>query len=351
MSGRIVVSLGAVAANYRRLSRNAQGAVAAVVKADGYGLGAVQVASRLVDEGCREFFVATVEEGCALRGALPEAPIYVFEGVCAASLEAMVGADLIPVLNTPAQCETWTQTRRAAAVHVDTGMQRLGFPYTDGVTALANLPFPVTLFISHFARADEPGHPTIARQIERALGLYKTLREHHPQLRLSLCNSAALLEGLGPEDLGRAGIGLYGGNPYAERENPMQCVVKLEARVMQVRDVPPNTPVGYGGAFVTQRHSRMAVIGVGYADGVPRLLSGSGSVVLHGVECPMAGRISMDLLLVDATDVEVAEGDWAEVIGPRMNLDAVAARAATLGYEVLTGISRRAPRSYVEESL
>ena len=156
---------------------------------------------------------------------------------------------------------------------------------------------------------------------------------------------------MGPEDLGRAGIALYGGNPYDHGENPMMPIIKLEARVMQVRELPAGVPVGYGGAFVTAAPTRLGILGVGYADGVPRLLSNNGEVMCGDVRCPIVGRVSMDLLIVDVTQVDVCEGDWVQVIGPDVPIDDVAARAQTLAYEILTGISRRVPRVYVEESL
>ena len=351
MSRRLTVSLSALANNYRHLARDAQGTVAAVVKADAYGLGAVQIATHLLQEGCREFFVATAGEGVYLREALADAPIYVLEGACTENLSDLVGADLVPVLNTLEQCRCWGVTRQPAALHVDTGMARLGFSHAQGVDALMDLPFDLCLFVSHFARADEPGHQSLQEQVHRALPLYAMLKTKHREIRLSLCNSAGLLEGLGPEDVGRAGIALYGGNPYSHQQNPMQAVVRLEGRVMQIRDLPAATPVGYGGTFVTQRETKVATLGIGYADGVPRLLSNNGAVVLTGVACPIIGRVSMDLMSVDVTGVAVKEGDWAEVIGGQVLLDEVARHAQTLAYEVLNHINTRVPRSYVEGSI
>ncbi len=351
MSRRLTVSLSALAANYRLLTSAAQGTVAAVVKANAYGLGAAEIATRLVQEGCREFFVATAVEGVQLRKALTDAGIYVLEGAYAENLSDLIGAGLIPVLNTPAQCQSWIAAKRPAALHIDTGMQRLGFSYAQGVDALLALPFELCLFVSHFARADEPTHETVAEQMHRASPLYALLKTKHRAMRLSLCNSAGLLEGLGPEDVGRAGIALYGGNPYSLQANPMQPVAKLEARVMQIRELPPATPVGYGGSFVTQRDTKVATLGIGYADGVPRLLSNNGVVFVAGAVCPIIGRISMDLMSVDVSGLVVSEGDWAEVIGAQVHLDEVASHAQTLAYEVLNHINDRVPRFYVEGSL
>ena len=207
---------------------------------------------------------------------------------------------------------------------------------------------PVTLLISHFARADEPGHAANGEQMARIAPIYQALQAAHPGIRLSLCNSAALLQGLGPEDLGRAGIGLYGGNPFDDRPNPMQPVVSMYARVLQVREVDAGVPIGYGGSFITPQPTRLAVLGVGYADGLPRLLSNRGQVWLGEQRCQIAGRVSMDLIAVDVGELEVAEGAEAEVFGSCIGIDEVAEQAGTIAYEILTGISRRMPRSYVD---
>ncbi len=327
MSGQLLISLSALAANYNQLQATAQGKVGAVVKADAYGLGATEIATHLSGFGCDTFFVANCAEGVGLRRALADAQIYVFEGVYAETTAAMVAADLIPVLNTPEQVKQWASTGRSAAIHVDTGMQRLGFPYLNGVAVIPDIPVGLNLLISHFARADEPGHPSLTQQIERTQTIYRSLLEQHPQLRLSLCNSAGILQGLGPEHLGRAGIALYGGNPYHDQANPMQ-------------------PIGYGGAFVTQRKTRLAVVGVGYADGYPRLVSGRAEVAVDGQRCPVVGRVSMDLTCVDVTGLDVTEGDWVEMFGSVIPLDEVAAHAQTIAYEILTGLGKRLPRHY-----
>jgi len=348
MSSRLTVSLSALADNYRRLCARAHGDVGAVVKADGYGLGAAAMASHLAGQGCKELFVATTAEGLALRRVLADAVIYVFEGAYADTVPDLAGAGLIPVINTPSQRDAWAPTGKPAAVHVDTGMQRLGFDWRTATLELAGVPFQISLFVSHFARADEPGHSSVAQQIDRCMPVYRALQSSQPDMRLSLCNSAGLLEGIGPEDLGRAGIALYGGNPYAEGANPMAPVVTLEGRVMQVRQVPEATPVGYGGHFLTTQESLLAVVGLGYADGVPRLLSNNGCAVIAGQRYPIVGRVSMDLTIVDVTGAEVTEGDWAELIGAQIEIDTVAGQAQTLAYEILTGISTRVPREYLE---
>lgn len=356
MSARLTVSLGALAANYRRLGEHAQGEVAAVVKADGYGLGATQVAERLWQEGCREFFVASCAEGVQLRRGLEQADIYVLEGARTETVGELVTSQLVPVLNTPRQCALWAATGQPAALHIDTGMYRLGLPYDKAADIVQDLPFPICLLLSHFACADEPEHGSVAAQLARIEPLYAAMRARQPSLRLSLCNSAGLLAGLGPEHLGRAGIGLYGGNPYAQRTNPLAPVVKLEGQVLQLNTIDAGVAVGYGGSFVASGAMQIATLGVGYADGVPRLASNLGQAFVDGVYCPIVGRVSMDLLSIDVTAVmggtqPLQEGDWVEVLGANVLVDEVAAQAQTLAYEILTGLSRRAERRYVEEFL
>ena len=350
MSNRLIVSRSALAANYRLLEANAQGDVAAVVKADGYGLGAAAVSHCFAEAGCREFFVATAAEGIALRDALavahPDAVIYVLEGVWRETVEPLRASKLIPVLNTAAQCAAWATTGLPAALHVDTGMQRLGMTPAEAHEFFSAPTVPITLLISHFACADEPEDESIAAQMNLIQPVFQALEQVQPAARLSLCNSAALLSGLGPEHLGRAGIGLYGGNPFAVRDNPMSQVARLEARVLQVRDIAAGVPVGYGGTFVSQRPMRLATVAAGYADGVPRLLSDCGRVFAARQYCPIVGRVSMDMIHVDVTGVEVQEGDWVEVMGEHVTVDEIAGLAQTLAYEILTGLGPRVPREF-----
>jgi alanine racemase len=354
VSGRLTVSLAALAANYAQLCAAAPGEVGAVVKADAYGLGAREIAPYLAQQGCTSFFVATCAEGVDLRDALPDAQIFVFEGVYEQTLAQMCAADLTPVINTPAQLHQWSTVGRSGAIHVDTGMQRLGFSYDAGLQGIPEIPFDLDLFITHFARADAPGHVSVIDQIQRAESIYRGLLAKHPQMRLSLSNSAGVLQGLSllqghTRQLGRAGIALYGGNPFHDQANPMQPVVTLEARVMQIREVAAGTPVGYGGSFVTTGPSRLAILGVGYADGYSRLLSNNAHVLVAGQLCPVVGRVSMDLTIVDVSGVDVAdvtEGDWVELIGNHISIDEVASQAQTIAYEVLTGLGKRLPRTY-----
>lgn len=323
--GRLIVDLDALAGNYATLKARAAGDVAAVVKANAYGLGALPVARRLAEEGCRQFFVATESEGVALRPALPrDADIFVFAGEAQAP-------GLIAVANQPAQLGP-----NPVALHVDTGMQRLGFPW-DAVPAAAK----VKLLISHLACAETPDHPFNAEQIRR----FKVVAEHFPGVPTSLANSAGILNGVA--GLGRAGIGLYGGNPWVDRPNPMRPVATFEGQVLQVRTVRAGETVGYGAGRTLERDAEVAVVGVGYADGVRRSLSNRGGVAFAGKRLPIIGAVSMDLTHLDATGTGLARGDWVEFCGPNLSVDEMARGADTIAYEILTGIGNRVERRYL----
>ena len=327
---RLIVDLDALAANYRKF-RSASKGPAAVVKANAYGLGLEPVARRLATEGCRQFFVATQAEGRELRRILPDAgtfDIFVLSGV-------VDGAGLIPVVNHPAQMRAGP-----IALHVDTGMQRLGFDDLDAETIPADA--EVRLLVTHLACADTPDHALNSEQLSR----FKALAARFPGVPTSIANSAAILTGA--DGIGRPGIGLYGGNPFVAQENPMRCVATLEGEVLQVRKVMAGTSVGYGASHVTERDTTLAVVGIGYADGLPRALSNCGQSAFKATRAPIIGRVSMDLTLVDVTDLPpVAPGDWIEFFGNSVGLDEVAAWAGTISYEVLTGVGNRVSRMYV----
>ena len=328
---RLTVDLDALAANYHKFRNAAARGSAAVVKANAYGLGVEPVARRLAAEGCRQFFVATDAEGRELRRIPPDTrtfDIFVFSGV-------VEGEDLIPVVNQADQMRAGP-----VALHVDTGMHRLGFDDIGPEMIAANT--EVRLLMTHLACADEPNHALNSEQLAR----FKALAARFPGVPTSIANSAAILTGV--DGIGRPGIGLYGGNPYAARENPMRCVATLEGEVLQVRKVAAGVPVGYGASHVTGRDTTVAVVGLGYADGLPRALSNRGQVALHTIRAPIIGRVSMDLTLVDVTELpSVTPGDWIEFFGHGVGIDEVAAWADTISYEVLTGVGNRVLRMYV----
>lgn len=349
----LTIDLAAVVANWRALrARHPAGAVAAVVKADAYGLGAAPVARALREAGCDTFFVAHLAEGLALREALGPGPaIAVLNGFppCAEADRAA----LLPVLNTLGDIESHAAhaRRRGAPVpailHLDTGMARLGLDARelDALAAdharLAGL--ALRCVMSHLACADEPEHPLNRLQAERFATACARLP---PGLPRSLPNSSGLFLGAGfASDLARPGCALYGINPTPGRPNPMRQVVRLEAPVLQVREIPAGATIGYGASARAERPMRVATVAAGYADGYLRSLSNRGVVgSFAGRPVPLLGRVSMDLTTFDVTDLpEIRAGDRIALIGdaPGTTPDDLAARAGTIGYEILTSLGPR----------
>jgi alanine racemase len=362
--GILTIDRDALAANWRLLRDRAQGAeCAAVIKADGYGIGLAPAARALEKAGCRTFFVAHVAEGAAAREACPEAVIYVLNGLLPGSASAYGALNLRPVLGSREEIGEWAAfnriaaTRLPAAVHIDTGMNRLGLKVDDAVALKGDAlldDFEPALLMSHFVSSELPDDPVNARQIDA----FGTVRAAFPGLPASLCNSSGIFLPQSPRlDLVRPGYALYGGNPTPHRDNPMQAVVRLEARVIQVRDATPGETVGYNGLWTAGGQRRLATLSVGYADGYPRAASatdakaqtGAGQAIVAGRRCPFAGRVSMDLLSVDITDLPdstVKRGDLVTLIGEGLDIDEVGRRAGTIGYEILTGLGRRYARTY-----
>ena len=350
------IDLAAIAGNWQRLQAELQppAQAAAVVKADAYGLGVAEVAPALVAAGCRFFFVATLDEGIALRRILPKAEIAVFNGLLPDTGGEFRQARLLPVLNDLGQIAEWREdaaTRRLPAIiHVDTGMARLGLP-PDELGRLAAEPellagIPLAAVMSHLACADETQHPLNTQQ----LGDFRRAVAQLPRAPASLAASSGIFLGRDYHfDIARPGAALYGVNPTPGRPNPMTQVIRLKGRILQVRDVDRGTPVGYGAAQRMERSGRIATIAIGYADGWLRSSSHRGSVSLAGHPAAVIGRISMDLLTVDVTGIDPAlacAGAFADLIDEQHGVDAVAAAAGTIGYEILTALGRRHHRLY-----
>jgi alanine racemase len=361
----LTIDLDAVVANYRLVeSRLAPGCrIAAVVKADAYGLGADEVAARLHTAGCRHFFVATGEEGRRLRAVFEDAEpvdqpqIYVLDGPTAGDAADLMSAWLTPVLNTTAQLGWWRDLARdldrplPAAVHVDSGMNRLGF-LPDELAALLNQPrlwtgVDVQLVISHLACADEPGHPK--NDLQRRV--FERSRRRFPAARACFANSAGVLLGHSfHHELVRPGIALYGGNPFKSGANEFRPVVEVSAAIVQVHEIDSPQTVGYGATHSVAGPSRIATVPVGYADGYPRSLSNVGFGYLGGIRVPLVGRVSMDLTTFDVTSVPPAlaqPGANLELIGTNARLDDVANAAGTIAYEILTRLGSRYERRYL----
>ena len=359
----LTINLRALADNWRELNRvSGTAECAGVIKANAYGLGLKPITAALIEGGCQTFFVATLAEARAVRDSQPGVTIYVLDGLLPGASPHYAGFDLRPCLSSLAEAREWaaycdaTGRRLRAAVHIDTGINRLGLPAGE-VEMLAGPErdlfqhFEMSLVMSHLACADEPGHPMNVLQRTR----FDQLRTLLPAAPASLANSGGTF--LGPDyhyDLVRPGIALYGGRALEDRPNPMQWVVRLQARILQVREVGAGEPIGYGATYRTERASRVATVACGYADGFLRALSGPsgkpgpvGFVGEHAV--PVVGRVSMDLITVDVTDVPLKEaqrGAWVEVMGARTTIDDLTDRAGTIGYELLTRLSQRVLRVY-----
>jgi alanine racemase len=349
-SATLVVDLDALARNYARMrSAAAPAECAAVVKADAYGLGARPVARRLLREGCTRFFVATAAEAAELRALAADAAIYVLEGARSGELEILADARATPVLCSLEQLERWSG-RGHALLQLDTGMGRLGLGARE-VDELARRPellagIEIDLVVTHLACADEPEHALNRMQLEA----FECLRRRLPLARASIGNSAATFAGGAQRgDVARPGIGLYGGNPFANRPNPFEPVVTLSAPIVQVREIDAAQTVGYGATFGVAPPARLAIVALGYADGYPRALGNCGVVAIGGRRAPIVGRVSMDLICCDVTALPhdlARAGEPVEAIGPNVPLDAVAAAAGTIGYEILTRLSPRLKREY-----
>lgn len=357
---RLLVDTSAIVANRRRILAETRGIPAAgVIKADAYGTGAAEAARALAADGCDTFFVAHVGEGVAVREALGETParIFVLNGLLAGTEATLAAHRLSPVLGSMPEIEDWAAFGRSrggplpAAIHIDTGMNRHGLSLAEARAFAARSDLlaasGAVLVMSHLACADEPEHPLNRTQLER----FRSIRPLFPGLAASLANSAGVF--LSPDhhfDLVRPGVALYGGAIRTGEASPMRPVVTLEATILQIRDVPEGESVGYGARRTTTRPTRLAVLSVGYADGFHRTASssdagGGGRGFLRGRSVPIFGRISMDLLVVDVTDVpDARRGDRVELIGPNVTLQEVASAMGTIDYEVLTSLGRRYER-------
>lgn len=337
------VDLDALARNYRTLQRLTGVPVTPVVKADGYGLGAAAVARRLMAEGARTFFVARLSEGVLLRQAVgPEPVIYVLDGCHGGGAPAALrAADLRPVLNQPTQIAAWLNSGGGpSALQIDTGMNRTGVRPEDAPEPFEGL----QLIMSHLACADEPDQPMNRRQRD----LFADVTSRYPGVTRSFANSGGCF--LGPDfafDQVRPGICLYGSGPTGRPDDRIAPVATLLVDILQVRDVSAGESVGYSRGFIAERPMKVATCAAGYADGILRSYSPDGQVWVGGEMRPMLGRVSMDVIAVDVTGLDVATGDQVEVFGPNRLLDEAAAAAGTIAYELLTGIMPRVPRRYV----
>ncbi len=355
-NGILTIDLGAITANYKTLvARVMPGECAAVVKGDAYGCGIDQVTTALSAAGCQTFFVAHLSEARRVRAIAREAVIYVLNGFSSASGQGFVDTYARPVINSLVEVAEWdhfvstTGFSGSAALHVDTGMNRLGITIEEAAAIASHIrseSHHIALLMSHLACADRPDHPLNDQQIRQ----FREVRSLFRGISSSLANSPGIF--LDPStycDVVRPGVALYGGNPMPGRPNPMKPAIGLEAHILQVRNLSRGAAVGYGSTWTAKRDSRIAVVAAGYADGVMRAAAITESrkpreVLVAGKRCPIVGRISMDLMALDVTDLPVSavrRDQMVTLIGEGLTLDEVAEQAGTISYEVLTSLSRR----------
>ena len=356
-SSVLTIDLGALKRNYRLISSHAgTSECAAVVKADGYGLGIGPMLNALRDAGCATFFVATLDEAIALRTLQQGPVIYYLNGLMPGEADICRTHSIRPTLNDPGQIERWAEYcatgRQAlpAAVHIDTGMSRLGLTPHE-TAALAAAPdqlqkFDFALLLSHLACGDTPDHPMNAQQRDSFAGAAEAL----PPTTRSLAASSGVF--LGPAwhfDMVRAGVSLYGVSPQPGRPNPMEQVIHLQGKIVQTRDVDTPQTVGYGAAHRFEGPTKVATVAAGYADGYPRSLGDQGVAYIGNRAAPVIGRVSMDLITLDISSAPDAKpGEMVDLIGPHNDLDSVAESAGTIGYELLTRLGHRYRRCYIE---
>jgi alanine racemase len=349
------VDLGAIVANWRLLcDRHPTGAVAGVVKADAYGLGAEFIVPALHEAGCRHFFVAHLHEALAIRALTPGCLLAVLNGLMPGAEPDYVAADLTPVLGSLAEVAAWSAQAKLvgkklpAMLHVDTGMSRLGLD-SAGLTAVQDDPsrldgIALAYVMTHLVSSEVPHDPMNQLQLTRFAAACAVL----PSAPRSLANSSGIFLGAAwASDLARPGAALYGINPQPGMSNPMRSAVRLRARVLSIRDIPAGTSVGYNATWTATRPSKIATVAMGYADGWHRSQSGHGLAIFDGRPVPLVGRVSMDLTTFDATDhPAIVPGSWLEMIGPERSPDDVAA-GTTNGYEILTSLGPRFFREYL----
>ncbi len=359
--GVLTIDLAAVEANWKKLyGMTVPVECAAVVKADGYGLGLEPVTARLARAGCTTFFVADLGEGRRVRTIAPQAVVYVLNGVLPGAGPALAEANLRPVINSSTELAEWDNFRATsgwsggAALHIDTGMNRLGLTPDEAAALAPRIQagnHGLSLIMSHLACADTPEHPMNDKQIR----LFRDIRIMFRGLPSSLANSSGIFFGGTVHcDLVRPGAALFGTNPTPGNKNPMRPVIELKGRILHVRSIARGDSVGYGAGFAAKRASRIAIVAVGYGDGYLRAAGAAkdkapAEAIVGGKRCPLVGRVSMDLLAVDVTDLPdggARRGEFVTLIGGDLGVDELGAACGTIGYEILTSLGRRYHRVY-----
>ena len=331
---------------------------AAVLKADAYGMGASVIAKALDKAGCSTFFVATIDEGIELRACFSkdENQIAVLSGLLEGSEDIFYSNKLTPVLNDTEQIKKWAIYNKQknisapSILHIDTGMNRLGLTINELYDIIKNptelKELHVEWIMSHLACGDQP------RDImnEKQLSVFLNAKKEFPNVKASLANSAGVFLGQSYHlDMVRPGIALYGSGSGSIPSKPLKQVIKLYSRILQIRTLSTGASVGYGASYRVSEATRVATVGLGYADGYLRSLSNCSWVFFNGLRLPVIGRISMDYITIDITQIaseKIQTGDFIEIIGDKFTLDDLATVANTVPHELLTRLGTRHHRIY-----
>lgn len=349
-AAQLDVDLSTIINNYQVLrDRSSCATCAAVVKADAYGLGMERVAPALYTQaGCDTFFVANLLEAISLRAMLKDVVIFVFNGITADQIDLYLEHDIRPILNDLSQVALWNGKKEPCAIHFDTGINRLGLSSRETEQFLnSQYDLNISLMLSHLIQSECQDQPSNKDQLEK----FTKIRDQLPNTKASLSNSAGIY--LGEEyhfDLLRPGIMLYGGNPgLSTLPAGLKRTFELKAKILQIRDVDAGQSVGYNLLWTASGPSRIALLNVGYADGTLNSCDAQAKVFIAGAIAPVIGKVSMDMVAIDITDVkfnDVTVIDYAEIIGENITLEMVS-KVSTLGqYELLTGIGQRFNKKY-----
>lgn len=351
---QLKINLSALVENYHLVKNAGTAKAAPVLKANGYGLGAAKAFEALYKDGARQVFVATPEEAAELWALSQDVEIFVLGGFYHGADDFYMQGNFIPVLNSPGDIERWTalaeksDRKLPAALHFDTGMNRLGLGADETQKLLADISvlngIDLRLIISHFVASDEKDHPLNDRQA----ALFADIAKHFPHVPKSLCNSSGVFRNKNWHcDVLRPGICLYGGNPTPEVTNPMRRVVDLSVRILQTRCVKAGETAGYNATHIFQNDTTLATVALGYADGFHRTGSNKARLYYNGKPCPIVGRVSMDLVIVDTGTLKPQAGDVMEVLGPHQSIDDLARDLGTISYEIITSLGKRFERVYI----
>lgn len=347
-SALLSINLQALQENYRFLQSKSSADVAGVIKANGYGIGAVPAMQALQEAGCKSFFVATLLEGLELRKQSADAKIFILNGLFTGAEASYVAYRLIPVLGSLEEMSRWAVLgdKKPCALQFDTGMNRRGIRAEDVSGAVHKArELNVALVMSHFISSEEPDNPLNIKQFEK----FSAIAKQFPNTPKSLCNSSGVF--LSPDyhfDMLRPGICLYGANPTPHEPNPMKAVVDLKTRILQTHTAKAGESAGYNATYSFTKDTPVVTVSLGYADGFLRSGSNKAKLYYEGQACPIVGRISMDLSVIDVSACPSPPkiGGWMEVLGPHQSVDAMAADMGTISYEVLTGFGHRYTRIY-----